>query len=153
MSITQVGASTADAHTYDKGYKKWESFDVNQAHKDIEISTTTESNQQQHSELSTTKQPPKVQKAQQNLVVGQQQKSLKDFENEEKERGNGHFRKGQFQEAVRCYTKCLGYNTRNTIAYSNRAMAYLKLKVLLCHYNNSTTFKLIMPMKLLAGLS
>lgn len=72
----------------------------------------------------------------------------RDFEEIERERGNAEFKSGNFTAAVKCYTKCLGLKvccsfqslvfcfkldklllqSNNYIAFSNRAMAYLKLK-------------------------
>ena len=47
---------------------------------------------------------------------------------EAKERGNQYYRRGDFTEAVRCYTRCVALNPRSVVALSNRAMAYIKLK-------------------------
>lgn len=52
----------------------------------------------------------------------------KDLEEFERERGNAEFKVGNFTAAVKSYTKCLGLKGRNFVAFSNRAMAYLKLK-------------------------
>ena len=52
----------------------------------------------------------------------------KDAETAEREQGNKEFSAGQFPQAVKSYTKCLGLKKRNYIAFSNRAMAYLKKK-------------------------
>jgi tetratricopeptide (TPR) repeat protein len=52
----------------------------------------------------------------------------RDVEEIERERGNTEFKAGNFTAAVKCYTKCLGMKQRNFVAFSNRAMAYLKLK-------------------------
>ena len=46
----------------------------------------------------------------------------------EKEDGNAHYRSGDFVAAIKSYTRCLGYNARNSIVLSNRAMCYLKRK-------------------------
>ena len=56
------------------------------------------------------------------------QYTARDLEEAERERGNGEFKAGNFTAAVKCYTKCLGMKGRNYVAFSNRAMAYLKLK-------------------------
>lgn len=53
---------------------------------------------------------------------------VRDVEEVERERGNAEFKGGNFTAAVKCYTKCLGLKARNYVAFSNRAMAYLKLK-------------------------
>lgn len=52
----------------------------------------------------------------------------KDPEEAEREVGNSYFKSGNFPAAVKSYTKCLGLKSGNVIAFSNRAMAYLKLK-------------------------
>ena len=52
----------------------------------------------------------------------------RDAEESERERGNTEFKSGNFTAAVKAYTKCLGMKAKNYIAFSNRAMAYLKLK-------------------------
>ena len=41
-------------------------------------------------------------------------------------------KKGDFNGAIKCYTRCIGLNPENYIAYSNRAMAYLKAKNFAC---------------------
>ena len=42
--------------------------------------------------------------------------------------GNTAYKNGNFTAAVKAYTKCLGLKARNYIAFSNRALSYLKLK-------------------------
>ncbi|CAM9280418.1 unnamed protein product [Scytosiphon promiscuus] len=54
--------------------------------------------------------------------------SPKDLEKEERERGNAKFGQGDFEGAVKCYTRCLAINGKSSLAFSNRAMAYVKLK-------------------------
>lgn len=54
--------------------------------------------------------------------------STKDAETSERERGNLEYETGNFTAAVKSYTKCLGLKNRNYVAFSNRAMAYIKLK-------------------------
>jgi len=51
-----------------------------------------------------------------------------DVEAAERERGNSEFKNGNFGMAVKSYTRCLGLKARNYVAFSNRAMAHLKLK-------------------------
>lgn len=31
-------------------------------------------------------------------------------ESAEREKGNEHYRQGEFAQAVRCYTRCIGFN-------------------------------------------
>ncbi len=52
----------------------------------------------------------------------------RDTETAERERGNIEYQKGNFNAAVKAYTKCLGLKSNNYVAFSNRAMAYLKMK-------------------------
>lgn len=46
----------------------------------------------------------------------------------EKEDGNSHYRNGDFVAAIKCYTRCLGYDAKNAIVLSNRAMCHIKTK-------------------------
>ena len=48
----------------------------------------------------------------------------------EKQKGNEFFRAGDLDEAVRCYCRSIDADSKNAIAYANRAMAYLKLEKL-----------------------
>eukprot|EP01035_Chromulina_nebulosa_P025949 gene25949-33919_t len=64
--------------------------------------------------------------------------NTKDAETMERERGNNEYQLGNFQTAVKCYTKCLGLKVGNYIAFSNRAMAYLKLKEFVKAENDCT---------------
>ena len=41
--------------------------------------------------------------------------------------GNAHYGRGQFEQAIACYTRCLALDGRDVLALSNRAMARLKL--------------------------
>lgn len=50
-------------------------------------------------------------------------KSREDLEREE---GNAHYKRGDYVAAIKCYTRCLGFNARNAVVLSNRAMAFLK---------------------------
>lgn len=50
----------------------------------------------------------------------------KSRENLEREEGNAHYQRGDYVAAIKCYTRCLGYNPKNAVVLSNRAMAYLK---------------------------
>ena len=52
----------------------------------------------------------------------------------EREAGNAHFKKGEFTQAVKCYTRSIALNPRDLLGYSNRSMAYLKLKVHGCEH-------------------
>jgi len=46
---------------------------------------------------------------------------------EAKERGNAHFQKGEYPEAVAAYTEAISHAPEDPIMYSNRAAAYMKL--------------------------
>ena len=151
-----VKAGSAAKHTYDVGYKKWEKFDIaaaldddnnNDNDGDIEefgyeeISSAVDVIEEVESEavkrnklltpaslamlagsagaaIGATKAVPKARGVHHN----------KEAETVEREQGNKEFAAGQFTQAVKSYTKCLGLKKRNYIAFSNRAMAYLKMK-------------------------
>eukprot|EP00602_Paraphysomonas_sp_CaronLab_P001043 CAMPEP_0185033398 /NCGR_PEP_ID=MMETSP1103-20130426/22309_1 /TAXON_ID=36769 /ORGANISM="Paraphysomonas bandaiensis, Strain Caron Lab Isolate" /LENGTH=570 /DNA_ID=CAMNT_0027569655 /DNA_START=49 /DNA_END=1758 /DNA_ORIENTATION=- len=126
--------TSAAKHTYDIGYKKWEKFDEDsletvskddagiiskESLKDSDLSTLTPA-----TIINSTSQP-EVSKAE--IPRAQGTASNRDIELYERERGNAEFKAGNFTAAVKCYTKCLGLKQHNYIAFSNRAMAYLKL--------------------------
>ena len=50
------------------------------------------------------------------------------MEGKVREQGNAEYKKGNFVEAVKLYTKCIGLKSKNYIGFSNRAMAYIKMK-------------------------
>ena len=52
----------------------------------------------------------------------------RDIEEIERMYGNTAYKNGNFTAAVKACTKCLGLKSRNYIAFSNRALSYLKLK-------------------------
>jgi len=43
-------------------------------------------------------------------------------EEEERNRGNAFYSKGNYDEAIRCYSKCISKNPTSVLAYSNRGM-------------------------------
>ncbi|KAI1295215.1 hypothetical protein EDD11_007953 [Mortierella claussenii] len=47
--------------------------------------------------------------------------------NAEKEKGNGYFKKGQYDEAIECYSRAMALDPSNGVLPVNRAMALLKL--------------------------
>ncbi len=46
----------------------------------------------------------------------------------EKEKGNVHFKKGDYRKALICYTKAIGIDFENPILFTNRAMALIKME-------------------------
>jgi len=55
-------------------------------------------------------------------------KASENDEDVERKKGNDLYSQGKFQEAIKVYTRWIQMNSRSCIAYSNRAMAYLKVK-------------------------
>lgn len=154
----QKGVSAAD-HTYDKGYKKWESFDVDQALEEVD----QEERQVEQVQGSPPSPPSPINQAA-SLPSGAPltpativQPYIRDSSDEqeqtkaafpeatvqvskprdvlERERGNEYFAKGNMEQAVKFYTRAIGFNPKSVAAYSNRAMAYIKLN----EYENART--------------
>ncbi|KAG1687971.1 hypothetical protein DVH05_004490 [Phytophthora capsici] len=114
-----------DAHTYDKGYKRWEKFDVDAALK--------EADNEEESKQKELKATPSVQnfgldprRPTATTKVSSTVVSTKSREELEKEEGNAHYKRGDYVAAIKSYTRCLGYSPQNAVVLSNRAMAYLK---------------------------
>ncbi|XP_071960806.1 RNA polymerase II-associated protein 3-like [Antedon mediterranea] len=97
-------------------YRKWDTFDVEKACAEVE--SGGEENRVS-SEYETDSDEERKENA-------RQQKMMQ--ANMEKEKGNDFFKKGQFDEAVLCYTRGMEADNTNAILPANRAMALLKLK-------------------------
>ena len=150
---TEVGdgkAGSAAKHTYDVGYKKWEKFDIdaalNENEGDADGEDIVEFNYENVSSNPVVEVVREGARKFDTCLAGHARRQcckslecaakgaqspwvhLKDAETAEREQGNKEFAAGQFPQAVKSYTKCLGLKKRNYSAFSNRAMAYLKLK-------------------------
>lgn len=133
---------SAASHTYDKGYKKWEKFDVEKAIEEVEVEDVTQSHVQGGGAASgdgvVGPVPSHVvsgDKPKEPVYVARTMKPTRSAPSDigeifelERKKGNDHFGRGEFSVAIQCYTKCIGYDSRNPVVYSNRAAAYLKTK-------------------------
>ena len=141
---------SAASHTYDKGYKKWEKLDVDallaeQDKEDDELAyggAHVEPEEEDDKEGGTVPSssaltPATMADRVAPHVTAQVSRSVPkargmfadiDAETAERDLGNAQFKKGNFAAAVKSYTRCLGLRAKNYVAFSNRAMAYLKLK-------------------------
>ena len=153
-SAAAAGSTTKQSaadHTYDKGYNKWEKFDVEKALQEVEVEDITASEAVGGGRAGGAgiggpdsvgavpahvvsgdsapegAEPVYVARTRQPIRQATPAGVAEVFEAERK-KGNGHFGRGEFADAIRCYTKCIGYDSRNPIVYSNRAAAYLKTK-------------------------
>lgn len=45
-----------------------------------------------------------------------------------KNKGNDEFKKGNVQEAIRCYSEAIDLDSKEPTYFTNRAIAYLKLE-------------------------
>ena len=147
---------SADSHTYDKGYKKWENFDVKDALDELDLEETSSSKPLTKSSLNISDATEeitsnnsvddnktifnltpaniispdiiKISSTNEQIPKARGVESSADPEATERERGNQEFKTGNYTAAIKCYTKCLGMKPKNYTAFSNRAMAYLKTK-------------------------
>eukprot|EP00753_Platysulcus_tardus_P011855 PLAT3317.34.p2 GENE.PLAT3317.34~~PLAT3317.34.p2 ORF type:complete len:585 (-),score=233.52 PLAT3317.34:43-1770(-) len=118
--------SAAD-HTYDRGYARWESMDV-----DAMLDAVDEEEAKPAAAAAPAKKGGRKSRKKKKRVVEAAAAESKDtavsLEEEMRQEGNKHFRRGEFAAAVKSYTRCIGLNPNNHLALSNRAQAYLKLK-------------------------
>lgn len=146
--LNATKAHSAARHTYDVGYKQWDhlDYDAMLSREETEIGdkvkkeVLSEGGEANTAYMETASSPltltpvsilrseriehvpaSAVPRPLRNIGSG-------DAELAERERGNLAFKSGDFQLAAKLYTKCIGIKARNYIAFSNRAMAYLKLK-------------------------
>ncbi|KAF0685262.1 Aste57867_22806 [Aphanomyces stellatus] len=116
-------------HVYDKGYKKWDTFDVDAALQEVDARPSPQPAPEAEDDdtpvqprrkavvvtkPAATRAPPPPPSMPRELL--------------EKEDGNMHFKKGEYASAVACYSRSLSYQPRNAVVLSNRAMAHLKLQ-------------------------
>ena len=127
-----VSDKRKDAHTYDKGYKRWEKFDVEAELAKIDADekpsdSSTDSNMHRPSPASAAraKRAAAARQAQKRKPAVATHITRAELD---KQDGNKHFRRGEFPQAIKCYTRCIAANPRNAIVYSNRAQAHIKLK-------------------------
>ena len=128
-----AAAASAAGHTYDKGYGRWEKFDVDGAIEQldaVDVDGARGSGPVGAAAVATapTPTPPVAVAAVPLQPASAARPDSATLELEAKDRGNAHYRRGDFAEAVRCYTRCVALNPRSVVAYSNRAMAQIKLK-------------------------
>ncbi|RHZ25453.1 hypothetical protein DYB37_003220 [Aphanomyces astaci] len=118
-------------HVYDKGYNKWDSFDVDAALKEVDTPSVTPHQDEEDPEEAPPARPTST-RPKKAVTVTPKKPSPPPVNVPrdllEKEDGNMHFKQGEFAAAVNCYSRSLSYNPRNPIVLSNRAMAHLKLQ-------------------------
>lgn len=139
-----VAGTTADKHTYDKGYKSWENFDAEAAEAavsddDTDDESDCDGNETRGSDIAVRTPASIVTEVAggtaaietPDRVVRRPRPALKtaaEREAEEREKGNSYFKEGKYTKAAKCYTACLGISNRSVAAFSNRAMCWVKLK-------------------------
>ena len=57
----------------------------------------------------------------------QQQGVTRERADDVKERGNDAFKRGDYQRAITLYTECIGIDGTNPVAFTNRALAYMRV--------------------------
>ncbi|KAI9905220.1 hypothetical protein PsorP6_013864 [Peronosclerospora sorghi] len=111
---TAQKVKTHDAHTYTKGYKRWETSDVDPALREGDDERVSEQKRRNIGRSGDAFPSPRPVD---NMSKG---------EGMEKEQGNAHYKRGDYVAAIESYTRCLDSNPNNVVVLSNRAMAYLK---------------------------
>ena len=108
--------------------------DLNSWMSDLKLSKTGELEASKNRKVTKTKKDAARPTVQTNVAstskpVQGSQTIATSFE-DERLRGNQHFAKGKYLDAVQCYTRCLGDKDalKSPVVYSNRAMSYVKLK-------------------------
>lgn len=122
---------SAASHTYDKS--KWESFDV-----DAALKEASDSDSEAVEPVPSAPEPietlrPRVngtkslKPAAPQAAIRQPPAPEPECDSEGwKNKGNAHFRKGDFEQAKECYSQSIALSP-SSIGFGNRAMAFLKL--------------------------
>jgi hypothetical protein len=119
---------SAAKHTYDKGYKKWEDFDIDKALEEAEGDDDDGGEEADAAADDDASEEESEEEAEELAAPAQPLEAPRDAELAQRELGNKKFAAGDYDGAIRCYTLCLGLKKHNHVAFSNRAMAYLKQK-------------------------
>jgi tetratricopeptide (TPR) repeat protein len=115
--------ATADGHTYDKGYSKWEKFDAESALSEVDQSNAAPS--MAAAVLPVASVP--IRKAV-TVTSGASDRSAVIAEAAKaREEGNAAYKKGDFRAAVQHYSRCVRLDASSPLGYSNRAMASIQL--------------------------
>ena len=135
---------SAAAHVYDKGYKRWETYDVEKALKEIdqdgnahavsnsgakvaELDSKTSDSSDSSATLGTVRRTNI--KGVRRRPKASPPVSVEEAEAKERKIGNAHFKRGEFAAASKQYTRCVALNPRSALAYSNRAMCSLRMRL------------------------
>ena len=123
--------TTKDSHTYDKGYKKWENYNVEDELAKVDSDSKTINSTNVDVAATTTTKPVRGR-----TETGQRKKSAPSISREElyKQDGNKHYQRGEFQQSIKCYTRCIASNPKNAVAYSNRKYSKRRSEQCSCNY-------------------
>jgi tetratricopeptide (TPR) repeat protein len=110
---------TAARHTYDKGYKRWENFDVDAALRAVDggDSKVIVPSVETHSAIT-----PKIQ------ITSPLSTTIRDPAEEMRLAGNDAIMKGDASSAVKFYSRLLIINPHSQTGFANRAQGHLLLK-------------------------
>ncbi|KAA0154298.1 hypothetical protein FNF29_02518 [Cafeteria roenbergensis] len=116
-SSSTAKTGTAAAHTYDRGYAKWESFDADGA---ADEHVSARGGRGSEATLPEPRAPRTEVRTLQRQAVAE---SLADVE---RERGNIAYRNGEFERAEAAYSRAVAADSSLPAAWANRAMARIK---------------------------
>eukprot|EP00510_Aplanochytrium_minuta_P001725 CAMPEP_0184006704 /NCGR_PEP_ID=MMETSP0954-20121128/857_1 /TAXON_ID=627963 /ORGANISM="Aplanochytrium sp, Strain PBS07" /LENGTH=381 /DNA_ID=CAMNT_0026285315 /DNA_START=164 /DNA_END=1309 /DNA_ORIENTATION=- len=129
MNSNQLNTENkAASHTYDRGYRKWDKYDVQAALDSLDNGTKSNS-EPLRKEASSLKFDSSTGQDRPRTYSKKRQTTLEEKTRDvlTREQGNEFFRTGNYRKAIQFYTRSLGYNPRSVSAFANRAMAHLKL--------------------------
>lgn len=140
--------SAAD-HTYDRGYRKWESFDVDAALQEGDSGDCVFS--KRTPEIAVVREAPNPMDTKKSVVNSLHAPVLAvDAATAAREAGNACFKRGDYTGAVAAYTRALLADPKSATALSNRAAAHLQLKAFRRALDDATNALRIEPRMLKA---
>ncbi|GAU96016.1 hypothetical protein RvY_07522-2 [Ramazzottius varieornatus] len=102
-------------------YRAWDKFNVDEACDDVDYQTAKVEDEE-HCGSECEYEENDISNEELELAAKKKRAEL------EKIKGNEFFEKGKYLEASMAYTRALGFDYKNPVYFSNRAMACLKLK-------------------------
>ena len=124
------------AHTYDNYCQRWERFDVDAALAEVEQDEADTTSSSRNSAPTTASGSsggnnllmPTAQRNTRTASAAPSQQQAPASAETWRERGNEHFRVGNYESALDCYTSAAVADPRCHLALANRAMALLRLR-------------------------
>ncbi|KAK6642708.1 hypothetical protein RUM43_004210 [Polyplax serrata] len=110
-------------------YSAWDKYDVDKACAELDEENESETPvNDENNSIAAANNENESDKDEEDDEDDEDKLSLIDKAFYEKEMGNQFVKKEQWNNAIRCYTNAINYDSKNAVYYANRSLCFLKLK-------------------------